>query len=172
MLAPFLGYLWSFSRIFIQAPAGRQRFNVLVALEAISHQLVSVTNDAYINAQSVCQLLEKLRNLNPDVPITVILDNARYQKCKIVWQQAQLLKIELCYLPSYSPNLNLIERLWKFVKKKCLYSIYYADFASFKQAISDCLDHTQDIHKEELDSLLTLNFQSFDYPSALSSMAE
>jgi len=52
------------------------------------------------------------------------------------------LQIELLYLPAYSPNLNLIERLWKFVKKTCLYSTYYAHFHDFKQAISDCLAQT------------------------------
>ena len=93
MLAPFLGYLWSFCRIFVQAPAGRQRFNVLGALDAISHQLVTVTNDTYINAHSVCQLMQKLRLLNPELPIVLILDNARYQKCTLVWTMASELKI-------------------------------------------------------------------------------
>ena len=166
VLAPFLGYLWSLARIFIQAPAGRQRFNVLGALDAISHELVMVTNDAYINAYSVCQLLDKLRALNPDMPIVLILDNARYQKCKLVWHKAAALDIELLYLPPYSPNLNLRlegnRRLWKFVKKKCLYSIYYADFTAFKVAITECLAHTHDTYKDELDSLLALNFQTFE----------
>jgi len=54
----------------------------------------------------------------------LVLDNARYQKCHLVQNLAATLNIELLFLPTYSPNLNLIERLWKFVKKKCLYSIY------------------------------------------------
>lgn len=135
---------------------------MLGALDVISHELVTITNDAYINAQCVCDLLYKLRQLNPELPITLILDNARYQKCQLVWNLAISLNIELLYLPSYSPNLNLIERLWKFVKKRCLYSIYYSNFNAFKQAISDCLAHTHDTYKDELDSLLTLNFQTFD----------
>ena len=162
VLAPFLGFLWSFTRLFIQAPAGRQRFNVLAALDAISHELVTVTNDSYINALSVCELLRQLRQRHPDTPITLVLDNARYQKCKVVWSLAMSLNIELLYLPPYSPNLNLIERLWKFVRKKCLYSTYYPNFELFKQAISDCLAHTHDTYKDELDSLLTLKFQTFN----------
>jgi len=162
VLAPFLGFLWSFTRLFIQAPAGRKRFNVLGALDVITHELITVTNDTYINAMSVCELLRKLREHFPKIPITLILDNARYQKCQLVWQLADLLKIELLYLPSYSPNLQLIERLWKFLKKKCLYSKYYADFGTFKASIIDCLSHTHDLYKEELDSLLTLNFQTFN----------
>jgi transposase len=170
VLAPFLGFLWSFTRLFIQAPAGRQRFNVLGALDAITHELITVTNDSYINALSVCELLCKLRLLYPDISITLILDNARYQKCKLVWQVADLLDIDLLYLPAYSPNLNLIERLWKFVKKKCLYSIYYENFDLFKKAISECVAHTHDTHKDELDALLTLNFQTFKDVEKVKSM--
>jgi transposase len=170
VLAPFLGFLWSFTRLFIQAPAGRQRFNVLGALDAITHELITVTNDSYINALSVCELLCQLRLLSPHIPITLILDNARYQKCQLVWQVAALLDIELLYLPSYSPNLNLIERLWKFVKKKCLYSTYYENFDLFKEAISECIAHTHDTYKDELDTLLTLNFQTFKDVEKVKSM--
>jgi len=161
VLAPFLGMLWCFARLFIPAPAGRQRFNVLAALNAISHELVTVCNDSYINAQSVCELLRRLAALERDVPITLVLDNTRYQKCYLVQTLAETLQIELLYLPPYSPNLNLIERLWKFVKKKCLYSIYYANFNDFKSAICECLSQTQTTHKQELITLLTLRFQTF-----------
>jgi transposase len=130
-------------------------------LNAITHELVLITNDTYINAESVCQLLRKIALLKIAVPITLVLDNARYQKCQIVKALASQLNIELLFLPAYSPNLNLIERLWKFVKKQILYSKYYADFAGFKQTISNCLNQTHTRHKKELDSLLTLKFQVF-----------
>ncbi len=162
VLAPFLGFLWSVVRIFIQAPSGRQRFNVLGALNAITHELVTVSNDTYITAETVCVLLQKLAALNLGVPITIFLDNARYQKCELVRATATNLHIELCFLPAYSPNLNLIERLWKFVKKQCLYSRYYADFAAFKAAIVTCLSETHTKHKAALDSLITLRFQTFE----------
>ena len=161
VLSPFLGYLWSFTRIFIKAPAGRKRFNVLGALDAITHKLITVTNDSYINAKSVCELLRQISELNLDIPITLILDNARYQKCLIVQELAEFFNIELLYLTPYSPNLNLIERLWKFVKKQCLYSKYYSDFGLFKNAIIDCLNQTHTTHKQDLDSLLNLKFQTF-----------
>lgn len=74
---------------------------------------------------------------------------------------AEALHIELLYLPPYSPNLNLIERLWKFVKRKCLYSSYYDNFQDFKAAITACLQLTHTPYKHKLDSLLTLRFQSF-----------
>ena len=109
----------------------------------------------------MCELLRKLAALNLGMPITLFLDNVRYQKCALVIALAQSLNIELCFLPPYSPNLNLIERLWKFVKSECLYSEYYADFASFKTAIASCLEQTHSTHKAALDTLLTLNFQLF-----------
>jgi hypothetical protein len=111
VLAPFLGFLWSVVRVFIQAPAGRQRFNVLGALNAITPESITVANDTYITAQSVCELLEKIAARYIGIPITIFLDNARYQKCALVKDTAQHLNIELCFLPSYSPNLNLIERV-------------------------------------------------------------
>ena len=162
VLAPFLGFLWSVVRIFIPAPSGRQRFNVLGALNAITHEMVTITNDAYITAQSVCELLEKIAALYVGIPITVFLDNARYQKCAVVMEKAKRLNIELCFLPTYSPNLNLIEIGWKFVKKKCLCSKYYEKFPAFKEAISKCLEETMTTHKSDLDSLLTLRFQLFE----------
>jgi transposase len=168
VLAPFLGYLWSFCRLFIKAPAGRQRLNVLGALNAVSHKLITVINDSYINSQSVCDLLWKIHRLHSPTSVTVVLDNAKYQRCRLVMALAETLKIELLFLPPYSPNLNLIERLWKFVKKQCLYSQYYDQFASFRQAIIDCLSQTHSTYKHELDSLLTLKFQTFQESQFLS----
>lgn len=162
VLAPFLGYLWCIARIFIKTPSGRQWFNVRGALNAMTHELITVTNDTYITSETVCQLLLHLASLNLGVPITLFLDNARYQRCACVQAMAARLQIELCFLPTYSPNLNLIERLWKFVKKQCLYSKYYADFKSFKQAINTCLNETHTTHKSALDSLLTLRFPTFE----------
>jgi transposase len=161
VFAPFLGYLWCFTRIFIKAPAGRKRFNVLGALDAISHEMITVTNTGYINAVSVCEMLSKIAIKYSNIPASIVLDNARYQKCKLVQEFADSLGIELLYLPPYSPNLNLIERVWKFVKKKCLYSKYYADFDSFVHAISQCLAKTNGKYRKELDSFLSLKFQSF-----------
>jgi len=158
----FLGWLWCFARVFVRSSSGRQRFNVLGALCATTHRLTTICNTGYINSESVCELLRKLAALPEATPITVVLDNARYQRCKLVEATAQALGIELLFLPTYSPNLNLIERLWKFTKKKVLYSKYYATFADFQQAISSLLDNAHETHRAELDSLLTLKFQTFE----------
>lgn len=158
---PFLAFLWCFTRVFIKAPAGRKRFNVLAALNAVTHDLVTVWNDAYINAQSVAELLQKIAAVALTVPITLILDNARDQKCSCIKDLAASLNIELLYLPAYSPNLNLIERLWKFVKKEALNGRYYEDFTAFKSAIICCLAQIRTTHKTKLNSLLRLKFQTF-----------
>ncbi len=161
VFGPFLGILWCFTRLFVKAPSGRERLNVLAALNAKTHDLVTVTNQSYINAQSVCELLNQLAMRHGQTPITVVLDNARYQRCKLVQEWAERLGIELLFLPPYSPNLNLIERFWKFVKKHCLYSRYYPDSATFQQAILSFIATAPSMYKTELESLLTLKFQTF-----------
>jgi len=157
----FLGYLWCFVRLFIPSPSGRKRFNVLAALDAVSKEIIKVTNETYVNAESVCQLMAEIAKLGLVNPITLVLDNARYQKCALVQNYAAALNIELLYLPSYSPHLNLIERFWKFVRGECLYSKYYEKFPDFKQAIDNCIRNAHTEHKDELETLLSWNFQSF-----------
>ncbi len=119
----------------------------------ITHELTIVTTETYINSQSICDILWQIAKRYTTVPITIVLDNARYQKCALVKDLAVSLNIELLYLPAYSPNLNLIERLWKFVKKQCLYSKYYQDLIKFKKAISKCLNETHTIHKKDLSGM-------------------
>ena len=161
MFAPFLGILWCVQRLFVKAPSGRQRFNVLAALHATSHAVVTVTNLTYITATPVCELLRLLAGPYPGLPLTVVLDNARDQRCALGQTLAVTLGIELLFLPPYSPNLNLIERLWKFVKKQCLYSTYYPDSPSFQHAIQDCLTKVPTHYQAQLTTLLTLRFQTF-----------
>jgi transposase len=163
----FLGYLWCFTRLLIRGPSGRKRFNVLGAIDAVTHELTTVVNDTVIDALAVGELLRKLAARYAGLPLTLVLDNARYQKCAVVRSLAAEVGIELLYLPSYSPNLNLIERLWKFVKKEVLLCRYYEDFARFKAAIMECLDGIEGKHKEAIASLLTLNFQTFEEPQIL-----
>ena len=91
-----------------------------------------------------------------------MLYNARYQHCKMVVAHAATLGINLLFLPGYSPNLNLIERLWKFIKKDCLNGRYYPTHQQFQAAILDSLDGINTRHQEALKTTLTLNFQMFD----------
>lgn len=169
VLQPFLGFLWCFQRLFVYSAAGRQRFNVLGALNAITHEVVTITNDSYINAVSVCDLLQKLAIKHAHEAVTLFLDNARYQKCKLVQDLAHQLNIDLIYLPAYSPNLNVIERLWRHVKSQVLYSRYYDSFPKFKSAIMACIDSTREYEKKSGSHLFSLKFQIIEKSQILHS---
>jgi transposase len=159
--APFLALVWCFTRLFGKAPSGRQRLHVLAALHATTKEIVTVHNLTYVTAETVCALLRLLAGTSPAWPITLVLDNARYQKCALVQELARSLGIAWLYLPAYSPNLNLIERFWKWVKKQCLYGKYSPTSADFQAAIQQCIAQAHRDHLAELESLLTLKFQTF-----------
>lgn len=159
--------VWCFIRYFIPTPAGRKRFNVLGAVDALTKELIIVVNETTVNAETVCQLLSKLAAHGTEGPLTVVLDNARYQKCAVVQDYAAALEIELLYLPSFSPHLNLIERLWRLVRKECLYSHYYATFPEFRAALETCLTTMHRERRLELETLLAWKFQSFRHVQTL-----
>lgn len=163
----FLCCLWSFTRIFVRAASGRQRFNVLGAWNAVRRELVAVTNTTVVNTETMCELLRKIAALGLTGPIALVLDNARYQRNAVVQSLAESLGIELLFLPSYSPNLNLIERLWKFIKRRSLYGRYHPTFADFRAAIEQTIAELPTEHATDLASLMTLNFQRFETVSLM-----
>ena len=167
VMGSFLACVWCWVRQFIRGGSGRKRYNVLGAWNPVGRQLVRITNATVVNAETMGLLLRTIAGLGLVGPITLFLDNARYQHCKQVMALAQELGIRLEFLPSYSPNLNLIERLWKFVKKQVLYGRHYATFADFQRAIDDCLDKVPTDHQAELKTLMTTKFQTFDKVSFL-----
>jgi len=167
VMGSFLCCIWSLVRMMIRGASGRQRYSVLGAWNAATNTLVSITTDATVNAETMCALLRKIAGLGLSGPIRLVLDNARYQHCALVMDLAKSLNIDLLFLPSYSPNLNLIERLWKFVKKSVLYGRHYNTFADFRQAIDDCLDKTATEHRRDLERLMSHNFQTFEDVSLL-----
>lgn len=162
VMGAFLCCVWCWARLLIRGASGRQRYSVLGAWNAVTHELVSITTDATVSAETMGALLRKIAALGLQGPITLVLDNARYQHCALVMKLAESLNIRLQFLPSYSPNLNLIERLWKFVKKQSLYGRHYATFLEFRAAIDGCLAKIPGEHREALRSLMTHNFQTFD----------
>ena len=91
----FLCCLWSFTRIFVRAASGRQRFNVLGAWNAMTRKLVAVTNTTVVNTDTMCELLRKIAAQGLTGPITLVLDNARYQRNAVVMGLAAQLGILL-----------------------------------------------------------------------------
>jgi transposase len=161
VLGTFVCCLWSFARIFVRAASGRQRFNVLGAWNAVTRELIAVTNTTVVNTATMCELLRKIATQGLSGPITLVLDNARYQRNAVVQDLAKDLGITLLFLPSYSPNLNLIERLWKFMKRRSLYGRYHPTFAGFRAAIEETINGLSTTHADQLETLMTLNFQRF-----------
>jgi transposase len=155
--------VWCFVRLLLPSASGRKRHKVLGAYDPISHEAFTVTNDTSINQDVFGEFLEKIAKAYADSgrPIPLILDNARCQKCQPVANKAKELNIELLYLPPYSPNLNLIERLWRFVKKELLYSKHYDRFNTFRNKINSCISAQGTRFKSERQSLMTMNFQVF-----------
>ena len=161
VLGAFLGLIWCFQRIFLKTSPGRQRYNILGAIDSHNQEFTSIRTTENINAQTIISLLDLVKAKYPIIPISLVMDNARYQHCNAVKAHAAKLDVELLFLPPYSPNLNLIERVWKLTKKKCLTNKYHKDFRAFRTAIDQCIDDFEGRLKPELKSLLALNFQFF-----------
>ena len=157
----YLGSIYCRARRFVKSFSGRMRYNVLGAIDFATKEVVTVTNDAYITATEVCEMLQKLSTKYADKPVHLVLDNARYQKCRIVQDLAKALGVNLVYIPPYSPNLNLIERLWKFVKGE-LRSKYYDDFTAFQKKIDSIIESTTKDNLSKIKNLIGEKVQLFD----------
>jgi transposase len=167
ILEPFICALWCVTRLFIKASSGRNRINVLGAVNAVTKEVSTLCNTTYINAGTIVVFLKQLKEYYGDLPLKIVLDNARYQHCKLVEDAANALNITLLFLPSYSPNLNIIERLWKFTKKKILYAKYYDTPYKFHSAITEFFQTVNQKYKPDLKNLLSLKFQFFDTQNVL-----
>lgn len=145
----------------IKSNTGRQRVNINGAINA-ENQKMSVQFGDSINAQSTIFLFKKLEAANKNAGVIyVICDNAKYYRSNLVQNHIKNSKIKLIFLPPYSPNLNLIERVWKFFKKKVLYNQYYETFEEFKRTSKAFFKNVKR-YRKELSSLLMDNFQICD----------
>ena len=167
MFGAYLCCLWSILRVYVRAASGRQRFNVLGAWDAVGRTLTTVTNTTVVNTGTMCQLLRKVAAQDRAGPVTLVLDNAKYQRNDTVKALAAELGLELLFVPRYSPNLNLIARLWRFTERRAVYGKDHATFADFRAAIEGVLDRVPTTHADDLKSLMTLNFQEFENVSLL-----
>jgi transposase len=136
--------------------------NISGAYDPIEAKLVMLEEQT-VNEQTTLHLLEKCLEKYPDrETITIYLDNASCHKSKLVKEFVALHpSLKLSYLPPYSPNLNLIERLWKFANEKVVNLKYYHDFNLFKEQILNLYNNIER-HAEQLKERITFKFQTFD----------
>jgi len=119
---------------------GRQRINLSGALDIIEKK-VHFQEDPMLNADAtICFLQTIEKAYSSKKRVHLFLDNARYYKNQKVREYVKTSKIQMHFLPPYSPNLNPIERLWKWMKQRVLYNTYYKHFDDFKQAIFGFLE--------------------------------
>ena len=142
----------------LKTNSGRERLNLHGAINAETHQVTLIESQT-VNSDSTIDLLTAIEQAYPSTPeIVVILDNARYHYSKGVQEFIKDSRIRLVFLPSYSPNLNLIERLWKFFKKKVLYNQYYQDIKAFRKASINFFKNIHQ-HKKEIDNFMSADFE-------------
>ena len=156
---PAYGWIVKGERLEISASTGRDRININGALDAETHETIVLECES-VNAQAAVALLEKIEAHYPNAPVIhVFCDNAGYNHSNLVQEYLKRSRINLEYLPPYSPNLNLIERLWRFMHKQTSYNRYYATFREFREELLMFFDRLSDEFADSLRSLLTLNFQ-------------
>lgn len=157
---PSHGWLPKGEETALKSNTGRKRVNLSGVLDADTLDVI-IKEDVRLNADSTIEFFKQIERRNrKSEKIYIILDNAGYYKGEKIREYLKYSKIKILFLPPYAPNLNLIERLWKFFKKKILYNRYYEKFEDFRKA---CLEFFTKKnlrrHRKELESLLTENFQ-------------
>jgi transposase len=138
---------------------GRRRLNIIGALNPIKIAVTTLITECKCDREVIKAFFKEIRKDYPgNIKINLILDNATYNKAYDVQELAEELNIDLIYLPPYAPNLNLIERVWKFFKKKTTKNNYYPTFMEFYQAVDNFFKGFNNF-QDELKSLLTFNFE-------------
>jgi len=144
--------------IEVKSNSGRKRINILGGLDFDSLSVITILTEEKCNKERVVEFLQKLRETYPDKEIVVVLDNAMYNHAKYTTTYAEWYNIELLFLPPYSPNLNLIERLWKFAKKKLVHNIYYPKFTEFLEQVKEFFKRL-DGFKDEISGIMSKKFE-------------
>ena len=155
-----LSYVWTKKgrRRLIRSNSGRKRYNILGAYCPLDQEYLDIRGTDNVNGETLQKLIDKIRARHPEAKrIILILDNARYNHAKIVREHIDQTNVELIHLPSYSPNLNLIERLWRFFKDKVM-TTYHESFEKFVDEIDKVLDNLAE-YADKLASLMTEKFE-------------
>lgn len=156
------GWIKKGERRCLPTNSGRERLNLHGAINVETNEM-TVIESPTIDKDSTLQLLELVEQKYPKAKeIVVILDNARYHYSKEVRAWLAGRKLRLVFLPTYSPQLNLIERVWKFFKKKVLYNQYYETLQDFRTAAIGFFRNIGQ-YSDELTSLLDGGFEDLHY---------
>jgi transposase len=155
-------YAWQFKGINgtkqVLANTGRRRLNIIGAINPVSFEPTILLTEANCSAEVIEAFLEEVKTQYSQAStICIILDNARYQRSNVVQQKAKYLNIDLIYLPPYSPNLNLTERLWKYFKKKIMKNTYYENYERFEEAVVQFFKSFQS-NLSDMKTLLNFKF--------------
>lgn len=154
---PAYGWIQKGVRKEIPANSGRSRINLSGVVDVIDHKVL-VQEDKMLNAEATISFFKKIEEAYPEKNgIHVFCDNARYYRNKAVTEYLKTSKIRLHFLPPYSPNLNPIERLWKWMKERVIYNTYYPEFEDFKLAV---LGFFAALSTLAAESVLGQNFRS------------
>lgn len=162
-----LYYCWLVvgQRLEVGVGGGRKRLNILGAFCPDDYEYLDRRyTTENLTAQSVIDLFTLMMDKHPKTKhFRIYLDNARYQHAKVLKAWVEKTKadkkvtFDLKYLPAYSPNLNLIERLWKFMRKEALQR-WHESFEKMQEAVAKVLDNLGD-YKEQLRTLMTERFR-------------
>ena len=157
---PSYGWLPKGEETPLKSNTGRQRVNISGVLDAETHEVI-VQEHQRLNAETTIDFFKVIERRNPKSKnIYIVLDNAGYYKGEKIREYLKTSKIRILFLPPYAPNLNLIERLWKFFKKQVLYNRYYPTFTEFREScLSFFTKKNLRQYRRELKSLLTDKFQ-------------
>ena len=157
------GYLWQLKgkegTKTVLSNTGRRRLNILGAINMVNQDIVPFITEENCNKESIKVFLHEAKKTYASADkITIFLDNARYQRNYEVQEYAKILGITLEFMPPYSPNLCLIERVWKFFKSKVIKNKYYDTFEKFEAFVCEFFQNWE-YYKSELESLLSLDFE-------------
>lgn len=156
------GYCWGDPKDppTLQTNTGRQRLNILGAYNPDQLSFIHLTGEENCNAERVIAYFEVILNAYRKSPKIILwLDNAKYFKAEIVskWLEANP-KFQIEFLPPYAPNLNLIERFWRFVKEHLVKNTYYEKYKTFRAKVFQFLNNV-DQHTAELKTLMVEKFE-------------
>jgi len=155
------GWIRRGERKELQTNTGRRRLNLSGAIDIISKKVLA-REDETLNSASAIAFLKNIESAYPQaMKVHVFCDNAKYYRNKDVQAYIKTSKLEMHFLPPYSPNLNPIERLWKLLNEHVLYNKYYKNFDDFRRAVLGFLQNLfepSEDWKEILNRRITENF--------------